>query len=278
MPLLLLIVLIAAAIGPQHAAAQPYQVAILVADDFTGAAPSATGAASGDNCAVSLESQAFAVRGVSAEALDTPHGDLVVEEIQGLLDEVGASDTIAVVPVEIQGLTTDVVAERIETAMLDTGADFYVINMSFAVIPCEYIQQLADLQVQMTDAKRNNNNNGHRGLFQRAVLFYDDTVFPVMSQRAQTATDLDPLQTLLDAYSATAIPVASAGNFGLDFPFWPGAWGQVISASASTGQGFHSSECVGKAERYAAAHGRSSAARQKQPYLKLRRDHAARRV
>jgi subtilisin family serine protease len=34
------------------------------------------------------------------------------------------------------------------------------------------------------------------------------------------------------------VPVASAGNFGLDFPFWPGSWGQVISVSASTGEGF----------------------------------------
>ncbi len=59
-----------------------------------------------------------------------------------------------------------------------------------------------------------------------------------MSQRAQDATDLDPLQSVLASMNTTVIPIAAAGNFGMDFPFWPGAWGQVISVSASEGTGY----------------------------------------
>jgi subtilisin family serine protease len=132
-----------------------------------------------------------------------------------------------------------VVAQRIASALDDTEADLYVVNMSFALIPCDLILGFADYESQMMDARTARDLNRYRGLFQRAVIFYDDTVFPVMSQRAQSEQDLDPLQALFAARSSNVIPVAAAGNFGLDYPFWPGAWGQVISASASTGQGFY---------------------------------------
>jgi hypothetical protein len=136
-------------------------------------------------------------------------------------------------------VTTDVAATRIQTAVTNNPADFYVINMSFALIPCEYIQAFADFEGQLWAARGARDLNRYRGTFKRSVMFYDNTVFPVMSQRAQDEENLDPIQTLLIDLGAQAVAVASAGNFGLDFPFWPGAWGQVISVSASTGEGFY---------------------------------------
>jgi hypothetical protein len=50
---------------------------------------------------------------------------------------------------------------------------------------------MADFETQMMDAPGQGLQQASR-LFQRSVLFYDDTVFPVMSQRAQSETDLDP--------------------------------------------------------------------------------------
>lgn len=111
--------------------------------------------------------------------------------------------------------------------------------MSFAIIPCEYIEAFADYGSQLMEAREAKSLNRYHGLFNRAVVFYDGTVFPAMSRHAQEAQDLDPLQTLFATLGNTVVPVAAAGNFGLDFPFWPDAWGQVISVSASEGEGFY---------------------------------------
>jgi hypothetical protein len=239
-PILLAVTLFLLASGPIPAHMQaPYTVAILVVDDFGSTDLADVEAAPADNCAVSLESQAFAVRGVSAVPITVPHGDLVYAELQGLLEDVGASDSIELVQVDIQGMTTDVAAAQIAAALDATDADFYVLNMSFAIIPCDYVQAFADYQTQLLSAENAKDLKKHRDLFQRAVIFYNGTVYPAMSQRAQTEQNLDPLQTLFVDWGANVIPVASAGNFGLDFPFWPGTWGQVVSVSGSTGDGFY---------------------------------------
>jgi hypothetical protein len=220
-----------------------YSVVIVVADDFSGRALDTVDTGqfdSSDNCTVSLEGQAFAVRGASDAPINETHGDLVYAQLDELIADAGASSAVDLVPVDIQGMTTDVAADRISDAIVNNPADFYVVNMSFVIIPCEYITGFADFESQMMDARDAKDLNKYRGLFQRAVVFYDNTVFPAMSQRAQNASDLDPLQSLFTGLGSNVIPVAAAGNFGLDFPFWPGAWGQVISVSASEGIGYHS--------------------------------------
>ena len=240
---LLLVVVIASpalAIGTVHGQT-PYRVAIIVADDFTGIdlADVATDQFSADsNCTVSLEGQSFAVRGASATPLDMPHGELVTSELQELIDSAGVGDSIQLVTVDVQAKSTQEAANRIEDALNATAADVYVLNMSFVLIPCENIQDFAEFATQAADADQKNDKKESRAIFQRAVVFYNGTAFPAMSQKAQRAQDLDPIQTVLVNWSGTVIPVASAGNFGLDYPFWPGAWGQVISVSASTGDNF----------------------------------------
>lgn len=218
-----------------------YSVTILVVDDFGSVDLSTLDLqqfAAADTCTISLEGQAYAVRGVSATPLAQSHGDLVYQELQQALDDLGGSSFVTLAPVDIQGVSTGEAAQRIAAAIGDHPADFYVINMSFAIIPCEYLQAFADYEAQLMTSRKGKDFNRYRNLFQRAVIFYDDTVFPAMSQRAQDLQNLDPLQTLFADLGNRAIPVAAAGNFGLDFPFWPGAWNQVVSVSASTGQGF----------------------------------------
>lgn len=226
--------------GVTHAQGE-HQVVILVVDDFTSADIADLAGESFEPeaaCAVSLEGQAFAIRGVAANPIPVPHGELVLAELEELVADAGAEGFITLVPVDIHGATTDEVAAQIEDALDEHPADVYVVNMSFAIIPCEYLQALAEFGGQLLDARNAKNLNRYRSLFQRAVVFYNGTVFPAMSQKAQTETDLDPLQSLLAARTADVIAVAAAGNFGLDFPFWPGAWGQVISVSASRGMGY----------------------------------------
>ncbi len=219
----------------------PYTVAILVVDDFGVTDLADVQASSADNCAVSLESQAFIARGASATPITEPHGEIVYNELAGLLEDVGTADAIELVQVDIQGMTTADAADQIASALDSTDADFVVLNMSFAIIPCEFVQTFADYQAQLLDAQNAKDVKKHRDLFTRSVIFYNDTVFPAMSQRAQNLQDLDPLQTLFADRSANVIPVASAGNFGMNYPFWPGAWAQVVSVSGSTGEGFYSS-------------------------------------
>jgi hypothetical protein len=218
-----------------------YSVAILVIDDFGGntTIPAATPVFEAtDNCAVDLEGQSYATRGASSTPITVPHGELVIEEFEQIFTALGTPDAYPLVPVDIHGATTEDIVLRIQEAMAAQPADLYVANMSFAIIPCEFLDEFQQTETELAQAQAAHDTNGQRGIFQRAVTFYDQQVYPVNSQHFQNATDLDPLQSFLAQNQGVIVPVASAGNFGLRYPFWPGAWGEVISVSASTGQGF----------------------------------------
>src|SRR5512133_2638512 len=193
-------------------ARQPYSIAILVVDDFTGSDITEVPAFEpGENCAVNLEEQAFAVRGMTDMPLEQPHGEVVYTQIESMLTEAGLG-SIPLIQVDIHNATTSEAAAAIQQAMSDNPADFYVINMSFAVIPCEYVQALADMGGELLDARNARDLNHYRSLFERAVVFYGDQVYPAMSQHAQDLENLDPLQDLFASLGSTVIPVASAGN------------------------------------------------------------------
>jgi subtilase family protein len=218
-----------------------YHVALLIVDDFTGVEVASTTSSqyqSGQNCGVNLEGQAFITRGMSATPITVPHGQLVYNELIDLVLNVGASSYITPVQVDMANLTTADIATAISDAMTANPADAYAINMSFAIIPCEFIDALAQNASDLAQAQQAGDGNNYRNLFQRAVTFYNGQVFPANSQHFQNATNLDPIQTLLSTVQANTLPVSSAGNFGLNYPFWPGAWGQVVSVSASTGEAF----------------------------------------
>src|SRR5579872_1720245 len=80
-------------------AQNPYAVAILVVDDFTGddlsSVPSST---SQDTCAVSLEGQAFIARGASAGSpITAAHGDLVYGQFQDMVMSLNADAFVKLV-------------------------------------------------------------------------------------------------------------------------------------------------------------------------------------
>ena len=238
---LLAVSLVLAFGGVAHVMMQAnHTVVILVVDDFTGEALDVSDYDANDSCAVSFEEQAFAVRGAAAGTVgEATHGDLVFAQLEEMLEDADVDSVISLVPIDMHGLTADSLASEILDTMDANPADVYVVNMSFALIPCDYVAAYTELQSDLIDAREAQDLNQYRSLLQRAVIFYDDTVFPAMSQHAQQMVNLNPLQDLFVEQGALIIPVAAAGNYGLDFPFWPGAWGQVVSVSASTGEGYY---------------------------------------
>jgi hypothetical protein len=214
-----------------------FDVEILVVDDFGDVDENS--APSSGQCVLTPTEQGFAIRGLSSgdSTDEMTHGELVVATLEKALEDLGIEDAVTVTEVSITSLDDDAVVGEIEDAIDESSADFVIVNMSFAFIPCELLEGMQAFGGEFLSAREARNLNRYRGVFQRAVTFYDNQVFPAMSQSFQNATDLHPIQDIF-AGNANVIGVAASGNFGLDFPFWPGAFGQVLSVSASNGDGF----------------------------------------
>ena len=235
-------------------------VTIIVADNFPNDETYTPPASNDDTCVMSSETQGYAVRGagyavrgagyavrgasVAENENALTHGQVVVQQIEETLADMGyANDTnITIVEVNISSGDDMVAVNAIETAIADASAsDFIVLNMSFAFVPCEFLEAMEAFGGEFLDANKAGQLNRYRGIFQRAVVFYDNQVFPVNSNKFQNATDLHPLQTVFETHS-NVIPIASAGNFGLKYPFWPAAFVEVTSVSASNGVGFNAAK------------------------------------
>lgn len=186
------------------------------------------------------------------ELMGIPHGEPVLKVIKTLtrlgnyvdlpmqdcVDSQGeqASQGICVHPVDTGGWTLDDVVTALENAQATVTADLYVINMSFAIIPCDtlaeyaaYVQLIADLDQKVKDGAA-------------SIDDLNDAVNAL-------ATDHDSRSALVNwpslglyGYFADKfeimVPVAGAGNMtGVGYPFYPAAWPIVVSASASTDDG-----------------------------------------
>lgn len=229
---------------PAAPSAQPAQddtsVAILVVDDFG----EYEGEVEDDDetCVLSPQEQGFAIRGAGVDddttsATEMTHGEIVVQEIEETLEALDAEDNVTLVEVQIPGPDEAALIEAIQDAIDDSEADYFIINMSFAFVPCEFMEAMREFGGEFLSAREAKDLNRYRGIFQRAVVFYDNQVFPAMSQHFQEAEDLHPLQDIF-VDQTNVIGIAAAGNFGLDFPFWPAAFGQILSVSASNDAGF----------------------------------------
>ena len=140
-----------------------YSVVLLVVDDFSGRTLDTVDTRqfdSGDNCTVSLEGQAFAVRGASDTPINETHGDLVYAQLEELIGDAGMNNAVRLVQVDIQGMATDAAANRIAAAINSHAADYYVVNMSFVIIPCEYITGFADFESQLMNARKEQISGG----------------------------------------------------------------------------------------------------------------------
>jgi hypothetical protein len=170
------------------------------------------------NCVVNLEEQGHARAGMIGGSVSN-HGGLVVALLEELETDFGIDVLIEQIPTT--GLRTDVVANRIQEAT--KKYDYHVINMSFVIVPCALVDDFARYQLMMAYA----DDNGEIATLEATLAALTGFAATIPS------IDNDPLLNLLNDYDQSVIPVASAGNFGFDFPYYPGAWETVVSVSGS---------------------------------------------
>jgi hypothetical protein len=176
---------------------------------------------------------------------------------------------IILVGVDTLGFTTSVVSQRIQDVIslfsgntsLDGQAlpkiDRYVLNMSFAIVPCdpdfglnisdsaaqdEYNRIAADPNLQ--ELKNRIDALTSAVPFTESVLYVSPTynISRTLTYYAHGLLDpagllaSDPLVTetrsLVKSSTLKVIPVASAGNFDIAFPFLPAGFDEIVSASA----------------------------------------------
>lgn len=233
------------------------KVALVIVDDFTGIDLSAVRDTYNEDatCVVDLEGQGYAVRGASGTELeDVPHGEVVLAQVEELLAQAGLTDTIQVVQVDLGGINSDAVIAGIEAELAKlTDIDFFVINMSFVMIPCEHVREMAEIGSNLRNIDPRRDAQTYRASFDQARAIMDTQVRQRFEADYQMDTDTmsdtaaevveysNPVIEFLDTAGANKIFIASAGNFGLDYSFLPGAYPQVVSVSASNGFGYEAS-------------------------------------
>lgn len=218
-----------------------------------------------ENCAVIPEGQGFFSTGGAsffstggagwfstggAGFSNAPHGERVMAQLEELKAEFAPDAPITIVAVDTAGFTTSVIMQNIasainEIAEKDPGAHI-VINMSFAVIPCENVGSLAayDAAMSQFDPQTEEDLAALQAFF-AAVLVSGTYQAPLHAddQLISFITDICP-QTAVRSARATAntcqtrgvgsiIAVAAAGNSGEPFPYAPAQWAGIVSVSAS---------------------------------------------
>jgi len=187
---------------------------------------------------------------------DTSHGQFVYGVTQMLVNYLEQQMNLPSTQISIQKLdvgstytsnyptyTTDFITdEATGTKVLNSGTSAYVVNLSFALIPCQENNGKSDFQKFLKDYAK----SAAKDKIVSPNSSLADSFKLDKKQLGQylSATDLAQLDPLLQYLTLLQDPtqpghkptmvVAAAGNFGPDFPsFYPGAWPNVISVSAS---------------------------------------------
>jgi hypothetical protein len=261
-------------------------VAILVIDDFAKPLqPGTNDQPTGKDCIVTPDGLGYYTsRGATGTQVEPPqpHGKLVFEELQYLLTE-EQKFTLFKSPDEseewYQKGNQTIVLVRIDTIFFDTGQlepimdgkvkdlikrgiKGLVLNMSFAIIPCDQEIFLKSFAKQTLQDSRN--NGVYSGIseedFQEVSSQVNQAInlaekdFEEQLQNEATAKavlngvyladkwqDLfgtlgEPLFDLLKQYKNAQVPiisVAAAGNSGFNFPFAPAILPSVLAVSAT---------------------------------------------
>lgn len=239
-----------------QAQTEPQSVVILVVDEFSVVDLESIRQAEfavDETCAVNLQGQGYAVRGASTDTsvVDVLHGEVVYSQIETMWKDAGEPEHIKLVQVDTAGLTTDTIAESIREAIAQEAPEtYFIINMSFVIVPCENVETVVSLDKEFAEGRAANSRTV-RQTFESQRSLIENTITPALTERMTIDTsgisadeasldelNLDPLQVLFIELGSRAIPIASAGNFGFNYPFWPAAWNEVVSVSASNGTGF----------------------------------------
>lgn len=156
---------------------------------------------------------------------------------------------IVVVSVDTDGFTPQGVLDALNYARQETqdllpedDLQRFVVNMSFAVIPCESLPTIAAYEAFLLAAEIDGTTWGD----------YREVMDRVLSRAIQTiqvaAEDVDPSMIYEYEYSDSdlssstdTIVVAASGNAGVDYPFYPAAFDYVVSVSSSAEDALYTS-------------------------------------
>jgi hypothetical protein len=239
------------------------------------------------------------ISGASATGTVPPHGRLVYDQIVDLLEDRSASldretngedefgeewlrditlwdveeGTVILAGVDTDGYTTAAIVDRIPATMeylsKEWGVNKFVVNMSFAIIPCSDLEvarvenveryeeildeKFPDLVTRVGERTEENLlDSMDRAEFTEARLTFESEIaeeaFDSFYRRDlrnynENFFNSDPLYRLLEQlHNSTArnreyevISIASAGNLGYDYPLAPGYWASVVSVSGDYG-------------------------------------------
>jgi hypothetical protein len=177
---------------------------------------------------------------------------LGLEWLQGLQRWEADGQALLMAAVDTGGYNTAIIADRIRAAMealavSDWQVNSFVINMSFAIIPCDSGMSLSDYQgvIDGDDglARLQQLLKDNLGSDEAALIFASRMVDLRMAYE-QAADDAyvmstqgkeDPLFQLLVDPPYRVAQVASSGNFrhlGFEYPFAPAMWPEVTSVGA----------------------------------------------
>lgn len=201
----------------------------------------------------------YSVEGVGGASV-TPHGERVLLQLEELINNYASGADIRVERIPTDGFASGVIAERINeriTSIMREEPDMqFVVNMSFALVPCTVVPDIAAYQALLNalDPEIEEDFAHMQLLFQ--ALLAGDTFSSQLNggdsmDRFVTDTCVEELAAgegrnvcNMDAENRNQIVfVASSGNgvisttdgnrVGQDFPFFPAAWPEVVSISAS---------------------------------------------
>lgn len=187
------------------------------------------------------------------------HGDRVQGLVEELLATYGKGYDIRVERVDTAGFDIDAVTQRLTDTIeqiwrREPNAQI-VVNMSFAVIPCDVVPDLAvyDKLMRQFDPELQEDLLGLQEIFRTIVtfepfnrklagggtynaVFCENERIPEQAARARERlcqVENDPNIVLIGASGNGVFQTDSGRQVGADFPFYPAAWGEVISVSAS---------------------------------------------
>jgi hypothetical protein len=170
----------------------------------------------------------FATRGADGQMqIDVPHGKIVAWQLEELDYWYGDDVDVNIVEVRMADYRTDFIASQLEKAVNQSTADFIVVNMSFAIVPCGMVDTFEEYLDELNDS-----DNFNDVLELQAML--DELLSTTYDPDAIAQQVLeDDLNQMFAANIGRVFAVASAGNFGLPFPFYPAGWDNIISVSGS---------------------------------------------
>jgi len=165
----------------------------------------------------------FATRGADGELfIREAHGEIIELELDELNYYYGDDVDVDIVPVRVNDYQTKKLVRTLRRVIERSDYDFYVINMSFTIVPCDVVHSFEEYLAEISD------DPDYPSLVQVGE-YLESLLFA--SNYGQVADD--DFGDLFEDYP-NVVGVASAGNFGNDFPYYPAAFDGVISVSGSS--------------------------------------------